>query len=238
MNIILFSESDYITSTQIRLCDRRLHHIQGICRSNVGDTLKVGLINGLLGKAIITRLDETCIELDVELTQAPPKPSSITLIIGMIRPKAFRRVIECATTLGIKNIYITGSSRVEKSFWQSPEASQESIMRHCLYGCEQAGDTILPTIHLKRRFKFFIEDDIPNLIKDTRAIVAHPYGSESCPCNVNQPITLAIGPEGGFIEREIDLFISAGFTAVTCGSRILRTEHALPAVVGRLASYS
>jgi RsmE family RNA methyltransferase len=51
---------------------------------------------------------------------------------------------------------------------------------------------------------------------------------------VSGPVTLAIGPEGGFIDQEIGSLTGAGFRPVHLGSRILRVETAVAALAGRL----
>jgi RsmE family RNA methyltransferase len=51
---------------------------------------------------------------------------------------------------------------------------------------------------------------------------------------VQEPVTLVIGPEGGFIEQELASLERVGFTAASLGPRILRTETAVAAVVARL----
>ena len=48
------------------------------------------------------------------------------------------------------------------------------------------------------------------------------------------PITLAIGPEGGWVEAEVQSLLRAGLQPIDLGPRILRTETALAALVGRL----
>jgi RsmE family RNA methyltransferase len=45
---------------------------------------------------------------------------------------------------------------------------------------------------------------------------------------------LAIGPEGGWIEREVETFIARGFTPVSIGAPILRVEAAVASALGQL----
>jgi 16S rRNA U1498 N3-methylase RsmE len=87
---------------------------------------------------------------------------------------------------------------------------------------------------LKPFFKPFAEDELPSIIKDTLALIAHPTAQEQCPRDVRQPVTLAIGPEGGFIPYEVEKLISCGFHAVHLGERILNIEAAVPSLISRL----
>jgi RsmE family RNA methyltransferase len=48
------------------------------------------------------------------------------------------------------------------------------------------------------------------------------------------PLALAIGPEGGWIARELDTFVERGFVAVSLGAPILRVETAVAAALGQL----
>ena len=75
---------------------------------------------------------------------------------------------------------------------------------------------------------------LPDIIKGTLPFVAHPYASEQCPYNIGQPVTLAVGPEGGFIPYEIKKLIECGFTAVHMGERTLHVESAISGMVSRL----
>ena len=50
----------------------------------------------------------------------------------------------------------------------------------------------------------------------------------------SEPTTLAIGPEGGWIEREVETFVARGFTPVSLGAPILRVEAAVASALGQL----
>lgn len=146
-----------------------------------------------------------------------------------------KRILVDATSLGVKRICFINSYRVDKSFWSSPLLAPETIAEKCRLGLEQTIDTVLPQVTLHPRFRPFVEDELPAMVGGTRALVAHPAGDQECPRSVTGEVTLAIGPEGGFIPFEIDLLHSAaGFEPVTLGPRILRVDTAVPALIGRL----
>ena len=236
MNLILLTQSDFIdaSQTRVRLIGRRRDHALSVCRVAVGDTLRVGLINGNRGTGVVTQAERDALELSVKLADPPPPPLPLILVLSLPRPKALKRCIEAVTAMGVKTIFIIESWRVEKSYWSSP-ALVESVLRdHMLLGLEQGGDTVLPRIEIRKRFKPFVEDELPGLMGGSLAIVGHPTAEKPCPFGVSGPVTLAIGPEGGFIPFEIELLEKIGFVPVSLGNRILRVEYALPALIGRL----
>lgn len=235
MNLILLSADDFVSPTQARLRDeRRVQHILNIHKAGVDDQLKVGLINGFIGTASITAIYPDEIELTVALQHTPPAPLPLTLMLALPRPKMLKRILQNCATLGVKDVILINSYRVEKSYWQTPILEPDSVRDHLLLGLEQGGDTQMPQVRLEKRFKPFVEDELPVLIKDSRALVAHPYTDTACPRQVDGRVTLAIGPEGGFIPYEIDLLMRCGFDAVHVGERILRVDTALPFIISRL----
>ena len=136
--------------------------------------------------------------------------------------------------MGVKRIILMNSWRVDRSFWESAKLSPDSLRGQSILGLEQGGDTLLPQIEFRRRFTPFVEDELPAIADETTALVAHPRAASECPRGVGGPVTLAIGPEGGFIENEIAMLQRAGLTPVHLGPRILRVEAAVPAILGRL----
>ncbi|MEO1817201.1 16S rRNA (uracil(1498)-N(3))-methyltransferase [Pseudomonas sp.] len=234
MNLLLLEDSDFIDPQHVRLTGRRLTHMQDIQHVSSGDSLRVGRINGLMGQGQVLELDRDHALLVVELNETPPAKLPLTLLLAMPRPKMFRRILQHCATLGVPEIILLNSVRVEKSFWQTPFLQPEVIRENLLLGLEQARDTVLPTVRIEKRFKPFVEDQLPAIINDQLALVAHPGDYPACPRGIDQPLTLAIGPEGGWIPYEVDKLIEAGMQPVQLGERILRVETAVTALLARL----
>jgi 16S rRNA (uracil1498-N3)-methyltransferase len=230
MNLILLFESDFTDEGRVRLAGRRLAHVADVHRASVGDSLIVGLLGGRIGRGTVTRLDRDALEMDVALDRDPPPPLALTLILALPRPKVLNRVIAGAASLGVKRIHLVNAWRVEKSYWKSPRVSDDNLQAQAILGLEQARDTVLPEITLHRLFRPFIESFAPSGL----ALVAHPGAATECPRNAGSTVTLAIGPEGGFIASELESFERAGFRPVSIGPRILRVETAVAALVSRL----
>lgn len=235
MNLVLLFEEDFVTPDRVRIEGRRLAHVTEIHRAALGDSLTVGLINGRMGHGLVTRLDQAALELDVLLDQDPPPKLPLTLILALPRPKVLNRALAAATSLGVARIVLLNAWKVEKSYWKSPRLSDENLMQQRVLGLEQAKDTVLPELRLARFFRTFVEDELPALMKGTLPLVAHPGSVEPCPRGVSRPITLAIGPEGGWLDAEVQSLITSGFHPVDLGPRILRVETALASLVGRIS---
>ncbi|WP_207849185.1 MULTISPECIES: 16S rRNA (uracil(1498)-N(3))-methyltransferase [unclassified Pseudomonas] len=234
MNLLLLEEADFIAADRVVLRDRRLTHMQEVHRSEVGDSLRVGRINGLMGSAELLRLEAGEAELRVSLDQSPPAKLPLTLVLALLRPKMLRRVFQTVATMGVSKVILVNSYRVEKSFWQTPFLEPEAIRENLILGLEQARDTVLPEIIIEKRFKPFVEDRLPAITEGTLGLVGHPGNYPPCPRALSEPVTLAIGPEGGWIPYEIDLLGKSGLQPVQLGERILRVETAVTALLARL----
>lgn len=234
MNLVLLFENDFVSDGVARLTGRRAEHIARVHRAGERDTLIVGAANGRIGSGTITGMTADTVEMRVALTSDPPPPLPLTLILALPRPKVLNRVIASATSLGVKDIHLINSWRVEKSYWKSPKLTDENLREQSIAGLEQARDTVFPRITLHRFFRQFVEEQAESLPRHALRLVAHPLAEAECPRNVNASVVLAIGPEGGFIAEEIASFERAGFQPVTVGGRILRVETAVAALIARL----
>lgn len=231
MNCILFTSDDIFTDSTITLTDHRHVHIRQVLKAQVGDVLSVGVVNGKMGTGAVVDSGDSGTTLLVTLDREPPAPHPATLVLALPRPKVMKRVVYTATTMGVKTIHIMNAWRVEKSYWDSPMLAPEFLHQQMMLGLEQAKDTVLPTVHFHRFFTQFVRKELPALRGDVRGLLAHPYESRPL-AGRSEKIFLAIGPEGGFIQKEVDTFRETGFETVSLGERILRVETAVPVLLG------
>ncbi len=215
-------------------------HIKKVLKSKVGNSLTIGEMGGNIGKAIIAHINDNEILLcDVTLDKKPPAKLDLTVVLALPRPKVLRRLIMDMTSLGVNKLIIVNSYRSQKSYWQSPLLDR--IDEFVFEGLQQAIDTVPLEVELKKRFKPFVEDEFPALVKEgngvqDHAVIAHPYASQSWKSyfdsKESMPKVLCIGAEGGWIDYEVDLLCQHGCTSVSLGPRILRTETVVNVLLG------
>ena len=235
MNLVIIYAEELAGDGIAVICDpRRVLHIQKILRALPGNKIKVGLLNGRIGAGKILSSTPEKVSLKVEFSSEPPPVLPVTLILALPRPKTYKKILQAATAMGVKKFIVINSWKVDKSYWDSPVLSEEETREQFILGLEQGGDTALPEISFRQRFKPFVEDELPEIIKDRLPLLAHPGAACDCPRNLTEPLVLCIGPEGGFTEYEVALLEKCGMQPVNIGARILRTEFAVCAILGRL----
>jgi RsmE family RNA methyltransferase len=239
MNLVLLQSEDVVerdgSSGRAVLTGRRIEHLRRVHRAAPGRELRVGLLGGMLGRGTVEAIDEASASLRFTLDQPPPAKLPLTLLLALPRPKTLRRMLQTAATMGVPRVVLFNSWRVDKSYWKSPQLAPDAIAEQLRLGLEQGGDTVPPEVSVERLLVPFARDRLDGLADGSARLLAHPGAATACPAQVGGPLTLALGPEGGFIAGEVALFERHGFTPIALGPRLLRVEQALPALIGRLA---
>ena len=253
MNIILFEQNEITThgSQQIVITDHRAKHIVKVIRSEVGDRLGIGVINGAKGSGVvaaITRKYPFSVTLDLQFDKTKTEDTpQIDLILALPRPIMLRRILSQTTTLGIGTFHIIQANRVEKSFWEASLLDPEEYRQHLVTGLEQAVATRLPTVQFHKKFKPFVEDFLPNVTPNySSKILADPRGEigvaealirdKKVATAGNNRTLLCIGPEGGWVDYELDKFRETGCSICTIGPRILKVDTAVIALHSRITA--
>ena len=228
MNIILLEKTDWSDNDHVVLRDHRLNHLRAVLKAETGATLKVGLVNGDAGTGQVVRINDIEACLCVTLDHPPPPRHPSDLVLALPRPKMLRRVFRTVAEMGVSALHLIHSARVEKSYWQSPLLQPERVDAALRAGLERSGDTRLPTVHVYSRFRPFVEDQLPQLIRDRKCWIAHPGATDSLAHQSGGGIIM-LGPEGGFVPFEVELAQVQGAHPVHLGARILSVDTAVPA---------
>jgi len=235
VNLLLVEPGEVADDGTILLADRRAEHLRKFLGVAVGSTVRAGVIAGGTGSAEVLADDGTTLSLRLALTGPPSTPLPVSLVLAVPRPKVLTRVIESAAAFGVTRIDLTNSWRVEKAYLSSPRLLPEALGYAVRFGAEQGATTHLPPIELHERLMGLLDARwaVPTAPPATK-LIAHPDAPPIERAALTWPLVLALGPEGGWIQRELDTFVERGFTPVSIGAPILRVEAALAAVLGQL----
>jgi RsmE family RNA methyltransferase len=223
----------------VTITDRRAVHLRTVLRAGAGAELRAGVIGGPIGRARVVADDGQAIALAVRLDAVAPPPMPVDLVLAMPRPKVLSRALETAAAFGVQRVDVVNAWRVDKAYLASPRLAEARIDEHLRLGAEQGVTTHLPAVAIHPRL-------MPLL--DERFAAAAPAAGLRLLCHARDaapierawragatPLTLALGPEGGWIEREVETFAARGFAVVSLGAPVLRVEVALAAALGQLA---
>ena len=144
----------------------------------------------------------------------------VTLCMSLIKKDNFEFVLEKATELGVSHIVPVQADRSEKKGVNYERA--EKILREA---SEQSGRATVPTLGEISDLVVFLKK-----VSSKGVVAFDPRGKISAreyfTKHTTSPVSVLIGPEGGFTDEEMSLFHTHNIPVVTTGSQILRAETA------------
>jgi len=240
MNLLLLEPGELLPDQTTRLSGRRLLHANEVLRAQANDRIRVGVRGGNVGTAEILSIDASELHLRCDLANPPPERPGIDLLLGFPRPKSLNRILPALASFGVDRIALVNGATVEKSYFATPLISDASVAELFSLGLEQARDTVAPQLSVHQRFRPFVEDALDALFPaPSLRLLAHPSSTPLAPGLLTRKsgiarTLLAVGPEGGWVPFELELLAAKGFTQISLGPRPLRTETAIPALLGAL----
>ena len=213
--------------------DARAEHILAVLHGEVGQTLKTGELDGRIGTGEIVSIEGRTVAVKVSHTEESLRPWC-DLVLAPPRPRVMKRLLPQLASLGVGTIVLVGAKKVEKDFWGATLLKEENYRPLLVDGLMQAGTSVVPRIETRRNFRRFVGDELDSLFPTANRVVGHPGGAPNAPAQKPGRLLLAVGPEGGWTDDEVSLLESHGFSRYSLGSRILRTDTALVALLARL----
>lgn len=237
-----------ITEGEVFQADSRVaNYLRNALRLKEGSSVMI--FDGKAGEyaAVISTISKRGVELSVEkkiTTAIQESPLAITLAIGLSKGERMDWVMQKATELGVSVIQPLLTERVDVKLDAARLEKRQLHWRNTVIAaCEQCGQNVLPQLNppISLAQWFNQSDQSPvadqSSLKVALALGAKPLSNLIDSVSVKpSSAAVLIGPEGGLSEQEIDLAASHGYSPVSLGNRVLRTETA-PVVIVSLLQY-
>jgi 16S rRNA (uracil1498-N3)-methyltransferase len=203
------------------------HHLAVVCRLRPGDVVCLFNGDGREYHAVILEAGKRSVELDVQRVEAPERELPFHLEVAVPLPKGDRAqfLVEKLTELGVKRLV---PLRTARSVVHPGESKLEKLERWAIEASKQCGRNVLLSIAPLTDWAVYCGGgDLPE-----QRWLAHPgrAGGVSPLRTMPADRVLAVGPEGGFTEEEVERACAVGWQRIGLGPRILRVETAAVAL--------
>ena len=206
-------------------------HLATVCRLRPGDAVYLFNGDGHEYAARIREVGRRHVLMEIDQVVTPERELPIFLEVAAPLPKGDRAqfLIEKLTELGVTAFVPLDCIR---SIVHPREAKLEKLQRYVVEASKQCGRNVLMRVEPPMDWRTYAA---PRDAEEVRWL-AHPRGPSPTPCltKVSRALRVAVGPEGGWTEAEIDLGREHGWELHDLGPRILRIETAALAMVCRV----
>ena len=210
-----------IASNRATLAGSEAHHVQHVMRMHVGDELLLFDGGGSEFRGRIESMGRQQVEVTVLQRHEHNVELAAELTVGAALPKADRQrwLVEKLTELGTTRFV---PLRTRRSVVHPDDKSLNKLRRAVIEASKQCGRNRLLHVTPLTSLDAFLAT-APD---DAQKWFGHAQGSAANTDRSDQPLYVAVGPEGGLADEEIGAARQQGWRAVSLGPRILRIETA------------
>jgi 16S rRNA (uracil1498-N3)-methyltransferase len=198
------------------------HHLATVCRLRPGDAVFLFNGDGRQYPAQIETVGRREVTLRIGSPEAPEREIGFRLDVAAPLPKGDRAqfLVEKLTEVGVTTYVPLQTAR---SVVHPREAKLDKLLRYVIEASKQCGRNVLMNVSPMIAWTDYCRRvDLPE-----RKVLAHPEEKEDEARSLERmDVALAVGPEGGFTEEEVEMAKAAGWRTVSLGPRILRVETA------------
>ena len=234
-----FFSSRPITTDRVTLESTEAHHLLHVMRASLGDVVMLFDDSGAEFVAVVESLGRSHVDLQITQRHEIDRELPFPLVVGVALPKGDRQkwLVEKLTELGVTTLVPLVTDR---GVAQPTAAALDRLRRSVIEAAKQCGRNRLMRIDEPQLLNDWILPSTPASELHSREklrLVAHPGGKplQQFIGVMPRAAQLAIGPEGGFTDTEVDAATRAGWQTVELGPRILRVETAAIALAAALA---
>jgi 16S rRNA (uracil1498-N3)-methyltransferase len=217
--------ADEVSGTRALLVGAHAEHLSRVLRARVGQEFDITTGNGVR-RGRITSIAQDRVEFELGDEIPAPVAGQVTVALSIFKFDRLEWAIEKCTELGAKRIVPLIARRTEAHLAAAAAKRVERWRRIALQAAEQSRRISPPEISEPLKLKEALalsgttrivlsEAETEAMLKDI--LQSHPNDDE---------VVIALGPEGGWTDDELELFQEAGWISASLGNTILRAETA------------
>lgn len=229
-----FIKSDSVKENEIIISDKENYrHIARALRIRKGEKLLLIDENKIQYETVVEKVttDEVIVKIENSYKSNRSLGFGLYLAQSPLRSDAQSFVVEKATELGVKGIYPVHSDNcaLSEEVISKKIEKWQKIMYEASKQCERADVPVC-----------YPSDSYENLIKKFDRIIvfceriATKTLKDIEPIKLGENVLVIIGPEGGFSDREFELFKNNNLDMLTLGDMILKAETAVTVALGNI----
>ncbi len=227
--------ADEVSGDRAALVGEHADHLSRVLRARVGQDFDIAVANSVRrGRITLVENDRVEFELGEEVPAA--SLSEITLVLAVFKFDRMEWAIEKCTELGVARIVPVIARRTDSHLAAASTTTGRALAAYCPPGIRavasriSAGDStpvkVAEALSLQAALRIVLaESEQQTLLRDVVKSKTTDKG-----------IALAVGPEGGWTEDELQSFLQAGWISASLGNTILRAETAAMAATAIVAS--
>ncbi len=227
--------ADEVSGDRAALTGEHATHLSRVLRARIGQEFDISTGERVRRGTVVSVADDR-VEFDLGEEVAAETESNITLLLAIFKFDRFEWAVEKCTELGVARIVPAIARRTDSHLAQASGKRVERWQRVVREAAQQSRRLSPPEIQKPIKLKEAISraDGLRIVLSEVedgttlRDLLEH---------SGDQPISLAIGPEGGWAEEELKMFADAGWHSASLGRTILRAETAAIAACAIASSY-
>ncbi|HHE37048.1 MAG TPA: 16S rRNA (uracil(1498)-N(3))-methyltransferase [Candidatus Cloacimonetes bacterium] len=219
---------------KITIIGDEFHHLKNVFRKNIGEKILLTNGNGLLANAEIKNISKKEISVFIlKIKEEKISEPKIAVAFALLKNKHDNLIVEKLTELGVKDFFPIFTERTVRKLSKN---TVEKFEKAAISAIKQCDNAFLPKIHKTQTLEILINSDL-----EFQPILALELGKHQTISqiaeDIQKPLCIIIGPEGGFSNNEIEIFRQKEIPSFSLGNHILRAETAAIASVSQLLEY-
>jgi 16S rRNA (uracil1498-N3)-methyltransferase len=204
-------------------------HLARVLRARVGQEFDI-VAGGVVRHGTITSVTIDRVEFSLSEVVDTEAATDISMLLAIFKFDRFEWAIEKCTELGVAKIIPVIARRTDAHLAQAAQKRVERWRRIAVEASQQSRRTSAPEIvdplKLKEAVTLSFTTKVLLSENEKKSLLRDLLSDE-----IELPLVLAVGPEGGWSDEEVKLFESSGWRSASIGETILRAETAAIAAI-------